>query len=196
MLVAAEGEQPGYALYSYMLFGSSGGSRERFVALARAWKSELQDVGEFAANGVPRAKLNITYFLVNSKEPSTTDAEWLVDQYNYTRARIYLDKLPGSRRADGPYIVSVPQPLGGVDQVRGRFLFQDLSSVPPSLIGPWVREFTNQVAQENYWQPPAMDDMVLKLRTNIEIAAMALPDVKKAAEEWRSILATVIVHQK
>jgi hypothetical protein len=196
VLVGTAVEDPGYGLYSYMLLGSAGGSRERYVALAAAWASTLQDVGEFVANAIPRSRLNVTYLLEEVIAPTPLAAEWLVDHYNYTRARIFLDKFPGSRLGDGPYIVSVPTPLSTASRVSGDFLFQDLSTVPPSLIGPWVKEFVAQAAQENYWQPQAMDQMVLKLRTDIGIAALALPDVKKAASEWNSILATVIVHKK
>jgi hypothetical protein len=179
-----------------MLLGSPGGPRDRYLALAAAWATTLQDVGEFAANGVPRSRLNVTYLLEESVAPTPLVPEWLVDHYNYTRARIFLDKFPGSRLGDGPYIVSVRMPLSTTSRVPGDFLFQDLSSVPPSLIGPWVKEFIAQAAQENYSQPQAMDQMVLKLRTDIGVAALALPDVKKAAGEWNSILATIIVHKQ
>ncbi len=196
MLVGTSTEEPGYSLYSYMLLGSSGGSRDRYIALATAWATTLQDVGEFAANAVPRSRLNVTYLLEVLATPTPLAAEWLVDHYNYVRARIFLDKIPGSRLGDGPYIVSVRTPLSTTSRVSGDFLFQDLSSVPPSLIGPWVKEFIAQAAQENYWQPQAMDQIVLKLRTDIGVAALALPDVKKAAGEWNSILATIIVHKQ
>jgi hypothetical protein len=136
---------------------------------------EIASLEEF----FPRGQLNITYLPLTAPPPVEASAEWVLEHYNYARARVLLRALPGVHR-NGPYIVSVLQPLSGVGVLSGKYLYQDMSSVPPDLVLLWVKEFLNQAAQERFWEEDTARQFVLKLRTNIGRAAKAWPHVQAA----------------
>jgi hypothetical protein len=123
---------------------------------------------------------------------NTPDVDWVVANYDYARAEVLLSKLPGGLLTDGPYVISVLRPLSSVGPDSFRFLYQDLSTVPTTLIIPWLKEFMVQASQDRFWEEPKMSEFVLSLRDGIERIALALPDVKEAASEWKSLLSTVI----
>jgi hypothetical protein len=109
-----------------------------------------------------------------------------VDHYDYARARVLLDSLPGDLR-EGPYLVSVLKPLAST--APREYLFQNLSFVPDDddkLISYWVREFLAQAAQERFWEPRTLDSFVLKLRTTIAVLSFGLQPVQKGLESWVS----------
>ena len=112
------------------------------------------------------------------------DAAWLLKHYDYARARVLLDALPGSRK-EGIYLVSCLKPLIGSSAPP--YLVQDLSTVPtepPDLISWWMREFLNQASQERFWQPRTVELLTLKLRTSIALLATGLPEVRKGVDTW------------
>jgi len=135
---------------------------------------------------VAHARLNITYLPLETAAPESADAAWYLDHYDYARARVLLDFLPGNRR-DGIYLVSSLKPLSGGPNPP--YLLQDFSTLPtepPDLISWWVREFLNQAAQEQFWEPKTMEHFVLNLRTTISVLAIGLPEVQKAVTGWVS----------
>ena len=109
-------------------------------------------------------------------------AEWLLQHYDYARARVFLRLLPGNLRG-GPYIVSTLKPLGLGGDLPDRYLVQDLSSVPPHLVGSWIREFMNQAAQERFWEPKTAAQLTLKLRMTIGILAEGVPEVYASLQQ-------------
>lgn len=131
-------------------------------------------------------KLNITYFPIKSPLPADPTAEWLLDNYDFARARVLLDLLPGSHDA-GPYFVSVLKPLSRTERLSGQYLFQNLSAVPAEpqdLISSWILYFMNQAAQERFGEPKTVELLTLKLRTTISVLATGLPEVKKQLASW------------
>ena len=116
---------------------------------------------------------------------SKPSAEWVLDHYDYARARALLDLVPRTSR-EGPYIVSVLKPLGSGDSIS-QYLFQDFSAVPAGnsdLISWWVREFLNQAAQERFWEPRTAESLVLRLRTTLAILATGFPMVQEGLNSW------------
>jgi hypothetical protein len=184
-LVGEEPEATGFGLYSYLLFGSPPDdiSRERYLQAVRAYLNLIPDMVELEKYLQRPAELNVTYLPLQVAPPNKASAEWVLEHYNYARARIVLRSL-GDTHREGPYIVSSLKPLSGTSTVSDHYLYQDLSSVPPQLISPWVKEFMNQAAQERFWQQRSGEVLVLKMRTTIGILAAGLPDVRKALDEW------------
>jgi hypothetical protein len=184
-LVAGQPETAGYGLYSYLLLGAppSEGSRERYLKAIEAYLSLIPDVASLEEY-VPRGELNISFMPVRGAPAAVVTAQWVVDNYDYARARSVLRVLPGSNR-DGPYIVAAFKPLGGTaSAATGPYLFQDLSSVPPHLAASWVREFLNQAAQERFWEERKGAQLAQRLRATVGIMGAGLPEVRKSLDTW------------
>ncbi len=180
-LLKGQPESAGYGLYNYLLLGSSptDSTRPRYLAVLQAHLRRILDVAKLEEY-VAHARLNITYLPLETAAPDSADAAWYLDPYDYARARVLLDFLPGSRR-DGIYLVSSLKPLSGGPNPP--YLLQDFSTLPtepPDLISWWMREFLNQAAQEQFWEPKTGERFVLRLRTTISVLAIGLPEVQKA----------------
>lgn len=127
-LMKGQRESSGYGLYSYFLLGSppTDSSRARYLKAIQAYLSLIPTVSDLE-DYVSADKLNITYFPVKSPLPPNPTAEWLLDNYDFARARVLLDVLPGAHNA-GPLLcfgfetalrsgtvagsIPVPEPLG------------------------------------------------------------------------------------
>lgn len=187
-LLKGQSEAEGYGLYSYLLLGTAptDSNHERYLKTIEPYLRTIRDVTELQDYFQP-SKLNVAYLPLQIAPLSNPSAEWVLDHYDYARARALLDLLPGNLR-EGPYIVSVLKPLGS-GSLPKQYLFQNLSTVPTTdgnLISWWIREFLNQAAQERFWEAKTAELLVLKLRTTIEVLASGLPEVQKALDSWIS----------
>jgi hypothetical protein len=184
LLVGEKSEAVGYGLYSYVLFATppDDSSRERYTKAAEAYLSLIPDVTALEKY-LKLAELNVTYLPVDADPPHIVSVAWMLQHYNYARALVLLRAVPGRHR-DGPYIISSRSPLAAKPSFTGEYLFQDLTSVPPHLIGAWVKQFLNQAAQEHFWEGNTTERLALKLRTGIGILAIGLPEVQKALNDW------------
>lgn len=183
-LLKDQPEAAGYGLYSYLLLGShpTASTLQRYRLVVQAYLAMIDDVAEFGKQS--RGKLNITYLPLGTAAPKAADAAWVLEHYDYARARLLLDVLPGDRKS-GIYLVSGLKPLSGGPNPP--YLLQDLSTVPTEqtdLISWWMNEFLNQAAQERFWEPKTTELFVLKLRTTITILASGLPEVQHALDKW------------
>ncbi len=106
---------------------------------------------------------------------NATTACTLVSNYDYPRAQKLLSVFADAHM-EGPYIISVTQPLGNALTLPAEYLYQDLSSVPPELIGLWLREFMAQAQEREFWKSRTKELFVLKLRTAISIVSQQIPD--------------------
>lgn len=186
-LLPQEKEHEGYGLYSYLLLGGppSDASRELYLKVVETYLIALPDIikleKHFAAS-----ELNITYLPLDAAPPNITDgkllAKWVLDHYDYARARYLLRKFIGNNR-NGPYLVSALAPLGGPTPLS-HSLFQDLSAVPPRLARSWINEFMNQAAQEHFWETKSLSQLRLKVRSAIAILSMALPEVRNSLDSY------------
>ena len=178
-------EAAGYGLYSYLLLGAppSESSRDRYLKAIDAYLTLVPDVADLEQY-VPRRELNIFYMPVRSVPPPPVTAQWVLDNYDYARARSLLRALPGPNR-DGPYILAAFKPPGGANgSAGGQYLFQDLSSVPPHLAASWVREFLNQAAQERFWEEKTAVQVAQRLRVTVGVMGAGLPEVRKSLDSW------------
>ena len=180
-LPPGQSEAAGYGLYSYLLLGAppSESSRDRYLKAIDAYLTLVPDVADLEQY-VPRRELNIFYMPVRSVPPPPVTAQWVLDNYDYARARSLLRAVPGPNR-DGPYILAAFKPPGGTG---GQYLFQDLSSVPPHLAASWVREFLNQAAQERFWEEKTAVQVAQRLRVTVGIMGAGLPEVRKSLDSW------------
>jgi hypothetical protein len=186
LLQPADRETEGYGLYSYLLLGAppSPEARERYQKAVEAFWTLLPEIVALEKY-VPRAQLNVAYVPVTAAPGARPSAQWILEHYDHPRARSLLRHLPGPHR-DGPYLVSALAPLGGGPPAGGRYLFQDLSSVPPHLAAAWVKEFLNQAAQERFWDERTGARLALRLRLVVGILGEGLPEVRRALDGWIS----------
>lgn len=187
LLLPGRGETPEYGLYSYLLLGSppSDPARERYLKTIGAYWGLIPEIARLEQY-VPRRELNIAYLPVTGAPDRAISAEWLLEKYDYARARSFLRLLPGGNR-EGPYIVSALRPLGDAARgsaLSGQYLLQDLSRVPPHLVASWVKEFLNQAAQERFWEERTGERLALKLRATVGVLGMGLPEVRTALDTW------------
>jgi hypothetical protein len=180
-------EEAGYGLYSYLLLGSppTDASRVRYLMAIEAYLNLILPLDDLQET-VDHKKLNITYLPLKNRVPARPTSQWLLDNYDFGRARVLLDLIGGGYR-EGPYIVSSLRPLSGADALTTKYLFQDLSTVPTDpkdLVSWWIREFQNQAAQERFWTPQSVEILALRIRTTISVLAMGLPEVQKQVAAW------------
>jgi hypothetical protein len=182
-------EPQGFGLYSYLLLTptSSDSVRQRYLAVISAYRNQLIPIDKLAAF-VDSKQLNITFVPVMKAPPAAPSAEWILDHYDYERADQLLQPLSQKHFSEGPYLVSVLNPLTQDPHPdRSQMLFQDLSHVPvqpADLIGWWIREFMEQAAQQRFWDAKTADMLALNLRTAISVLASGLPDVQKGIASW------------
>lgn len=186
LLVAGEPEASGYGLYSYLLLGARpvDDSRKRVLEAIEVYWGLVPEISRLEQY-VPRQQLNVAYLPVRNLPESRISAAKVLETYDYARARSILRFVPGATR-EGPYILSTLKPIGvaGAASPLERYLFQDLSRVPPHLVASWVKEFLSQAAQERFWEVRTVEGLGLKLRVTVGVLADALPEVRKALDTW------------
>lgn len=177
MLLPGKKEAANFGLYSYMLLGSKPNSsnQERFEVFLKAFTDTVVSYDRLNEQLSP-AQLNIAYIPVLDDPPARFEVSWILDHYDYHRARLLLDKIDGEHVGDGPYIISTDHPLEGSGHQPDKFLFQDLSTVPVSIVKFWVNQFRIQTAQAR-WDHATLSGVALQIRTGIEIAAVAYPEI-------------------
>ncbi len=187
LLTPDQNESEGYGLYSYVLLGTppTEHARAQYLETVRAYLQLIVDITRLVEY-VPHRELNVTYMPVTQppagQSVAKASAEWLLQHYDYARARVLLHALPGNLRG-GPYIVSTLKPLDVAGNMPDRYLLQDLSSVLPHLISLWIKEFMNQAAQERFWEPKTAARLTLKLRTTIGVLAEGLPELHASLQQ-------------
>lgn len=178
-------EEPGFGLYSYLLFGShpaSAAEREKYLEAIRIYLTTIDTV-EAVVKYTPKASINITYLPLTEEPPPDPSAEWVLDHYDFARAFWLLGKVKTGLN-NGPYIISVAQPLTTSESPIGHHLFFDLSYAPTNVVPYCVKGFMNQATEEDFWEPDKADRWLLRLRTSIAIAATAVPDISGSLKEW------------
>ena len=186
LLLKNRAERKGYGLYSYLLLGRppDGADTERFRKFIETYINEIWKVKQHESY-LDSSELNATYLPVNAlpADPDKLSADWVLENYDYSRAQFLLSGLPANHTA-GPFIVSSLHPLPGRGPITGHYLFEDLSTVPVSALPFWVQQFMRQTSQQKFWDTKTVDAVALRLRTAIAIAAAGLPDVRNAVASW------------
>jgi hypothetical protein len=180
-------EGRGYGLYSYLLLGAAPveSNRQRYVETVAAYLRLVPRMEELKRN-IRLLEINATYLPLQIAAPKDVSVTWVLEHYDYGRARAILRLIPGGAR-EGPYFVSSNAPLTGADAIPAHHLLQDLSAVPvvpKDLPAWWVREFMSQSAQERYWDAANLEQFTLKLRTTLAILSVGLPEVQASIKDW------------
>jgi hypothetical protein len=187
LLMRGRAEQRGYGLYSYVLLGArpTDQSRARYLSALEAYVTSAERISALTAAGIAARQLNATYVPV-TRLPGPQErppAQWLLDSYDYARAREILTSMPGDYRGDGPYIISTLAPLSGRAAFPNEYLYQDLSIVAPRVVRAYAQAFFNQAAQPRFWEPRTAARLSLGLRTTLAAAADGLPQVQAAVKD-------------
>ena len=212
-LNAKKTEACGYGLYSYLLLGSApnDSNRERYQRTVAAFLRFVPDIKDLESTQLPQRSLNVAYIPL-IEEPLPVDiqlieakgdsprigelADWVILNYDYARARALLNAVPGGPHSAGPYFVSTIKPLSEVSSISEHYLYQDLSTVPPSIIDPWVREFIHQAGQERFWESRNVAQFALTLRKALAELTQASSEASRAWPQAKRELEKLISYKK
>jgi len=208
-LIGAEPEGQGkpYGLYSYLLLGSRPTPKSEFetrcLRAIEAYLRAVPNIHRLERDAkIDRSKLNITYLPVSVLPPdrpkdapsdwAEQTARWILanDNYNYARARAFLQRIEGNHR-EGPYLVSYFAPLSQTTAVSDKVLFHDLSGKPPELVRKWVDTALNQAAQERYWEPAKADLWKVRVATALVVMGKSVGLTRDAMADWIKWVAVV-----
>jgi hypothetical protein len=186
ILPTVEQAPAGYGLYSYLLLGaqpSGDESRRRFISAIEAWWSLAPDLVQLDRY-LDKKQLNAFLLPVLTRPSTAVSAAALLDQYDYARAKALL-RTTGRSGNYGLYFVSSLKPLS--ERAEGPYLVQDLSSIPPSLVVAWTKEFLNQSAQERFWEERTLPMLGLRMRTTVRVLAGGLGEIASAWISWGDV---------
>jgi hypothetical protein len=158
ILTSQSAEQPGYAMYTYILFGRRTAmlddeTRERYQSLLDGIVSMMPPV--IAPQGFPKEESNI-FLIPYSDKPSMP---LLLSKYNsdlamncIARLRTGMHRNPdiairfGSR--PGPFLVSAYQPLGN-KQASIAMLYADLSDTEPVAMREFIAAYKARIERKS-----------------------------------------------
>ncbi len=180
-LTRGSDEVPGFSLYSYFLLGSrpTHSTRPRYLMAIAALLGRVPHVEKLTDVGCELTGLNVTYIPVLEPPPAGIDERWVLDNYDFERARILLASFPGRHRR-GPYIFSVESPLGGLGTPASRHLKQDLSSCSTRLLDAWITVYLDQASRRDFDRPDRMQILRVGIRDGIARAAEQVEGVTVA----------------
>lgn len=199
--MSSQHEKPGYGLYSYLLWWSAptDQNRSRYLSVISAFLSitpvEVEEgaVPAVDAQGHPAPavdvvrpqNLNVAYIPVTAPPPQGVTAQWVLDHYDVTRARLLLHRIPKSLHS-GPYIVSVLHPLQRPLAASDHVLFQNLSSpaITDELAAGWIQQFQIQASKQQFWRSNMMMSFVLNVRGQVGQLAQDIPSAKAGLATW------------
>jgi len=178
LLVENEPEAPGFGLYSYLLFGSrpSEATRALYVSVIKASLDKIEPVDRKIEAGYKPGQLNLYSVLLYAQPPADISTEalpnWVLDNYNFSRAERILGAVPANERGTGIYILSVlSRPLDVTRTLDAPHLWQDLSHADPAIAAAWIQYFLDQAAKDKPWEENMGEKLALDLRNYIEQAA-------------------------
>jgi hypothetical protein len=191
-LAGADSEEPGYGLYSYLLFGTAPGSedeKQRDLAVIQAFVKLLNDVSDLQSQpGMTKSDINVTYLLVADRPPEKLPSpDWILSHYDFPRAKVLL-RVFNRDVFGGPYVASSLTPLSQSDAAPEHYLWQDMSHVPAALAGSWEEEFERRARKSDFWALDKRNQEILGLRDFISNAATGLAAVNIASADFKTML--------
>jgi len=160
-LTKFDGEQQGYGMYTYVLFGRNVGTEAPALPrdVATRYQALLDAIESFTATrdaakqaDIPKQTINLFYIPVKDTARRPT-----LDSYNSTLATVYLSVARGGIAADrrfapkidtgaGPFLISSLRPLNQV-RTPAPMLFADLSATNPAAMGEVVAAYKQRLSQ-------------------------------------------------
>ncbi len=189
LLPTGVAEEPGFGLYSYLLFGENENrqNRDRYLAILRQALVEVSSLAGILANKPDLRRINVLYIPVRSaievdESAPAKAAESILKDYDFPRAQLLLASI-GDRYQQGPYFVSRLAPIRMGTGVPRPYLFQDMTRADPGLASDWVRRFLQQAAREEPWSESGVESFALRFRNEIQVlATFAVPVSWKASQ--------------
>lgn len=177
-------EEPGFGLYSYLLFPVPPGDDEekaRYLKTLESCLRMMQGVEEHLARHRRPSELNATHIPVTAVPKHHKDLEqWatsVLDLYDYATAQKLLDRLDNTYRR-GPYLVSVvKQSLSNGATPAQLHVLQDFTGKVPELVSQFVDLFTYRAAQQRTWTEESLQSFRLNLRNLVAVAGKVGPGV-------------------
>jgi hypothetical protein len=192
-LLSHDPEEPGYGLYSYLLFSSAPASddeKKRDLAVIQAFVDLLNDVSDLQSNGIGKGQINVTYLLVTeAPRDRVPPADWVLSHYDFPRAKVLL-RIFHRNVLGGPYVASALTPISRSAIAPDHHLWQDMTHVPAAVAASWEKEFERRATRPEFWAPDTRDQALLALRDFISNSASGLTAVDAASASFKSMLAT------
>ncbi|MDP1708348.1 MAG: hypothetical protein Q8L89_04710 [Gammaproteobacteria bacterium] len=200
LLAAFDSERPGYAVYTYVLFGRRVGAQapslshdvaQRYQALLAAIESSTSTASELEAANIPKDETNLFNIpAISTDAPPTLDnyASGLALQYRSMALGAFRDedKFRGMlSHGAGPFLISVLRPL---NQVRSPepLLFADLSAHNPAAMREVVAAYKQRINRSLPDRVESFESLRLDLLTLILDADNHVKLVKDAVADWRN----------
>ncbi len=148
-------------LYNYLLI-SSPANRPLIASALGAWLALNPSVASLRGFLKPGERISLT-LPVLEKPTTTLDPDWILQHYDFARARTFLAKaVPNSK--PGIYILSSLLPLS---KSKPPYLIEDLSAATPALAAQWVEAFINEAAQEHSWNTSSIASLADQMRATL-----------------------------
>jgi hypothetical protein len=169
-------ERPGYGAYSYVLVPKEPTADERYVALLTAYLALPPDEpNAVSGSATPLQRRNLTYAPVRRTSSPAGGADWLIKNYDVSRAAMLLDsQCLGDA---GPYILIATTPLslepaGGCGR-KGNgqpvdLAVLDLSRAPKESMRPWLDYFVRESQKPEDWSRRKVEWLLLKLHDHLD----------------------------
>ncbi len=174
-----------YGAYTYLLLPEmppDAQTRERYLAALSAWQKLVPAIGKLE-NYYKKSQLNVTYVPVTTRKGLQEKADWLFDNYDYSRAKLILHKFPNETER-GPYLISSTQPLTYGNPRAHETLIQNLSAVPATMVAYWIESFLRQASQDQFWLAPARVSFALRMRTLLETTGQGIEPIATAFTDF------------
>jgi hypothetical protein len=189
-LVKTQAEEPGFGMYSYLLFSvpPTEATKPLYLATIRSSVEMIQTKAR-EQSVFRRDQLNLYLIPVDANPPDITDSaklsEWVLEHYFYPRAQQLLGLIP--MHGIGPYLLSTVGrfPQLSATSLAPPYLLQNLTGVEPAIVPAWIGYFLRQSVKDEPWKESMGEKFALELRTYIESAAVqtkvAVPAMATAA---------------
>ncbi len=189
-----EKEDPGYGLYTYILFAREPQNEDQRKAYIKILTKYLSFTSVKDAPGyIGKEGINITYLpLKKEAKGMTLSPEIIIDKlYNYVHARMLLKKVDPKYRY-GPYIISYEKPIGlEKRKITGKYGFQNMTGVESELANLWVDSFLSQIEKTNYWEEDKLNEFILELRNFLLVTGKGMYEIASSIEKLEEIIKVV-----
>jgi hypothetical protein len=192
-LVGSAGEESGFGLYSYLLLGSAPASdamRRQYLSVVEEYLKLLTEVGSLEGSGLPKNELNVTYLLLTERPTVRQPTpDWVLDHYNFARAKAILAISGRNDMLTGPYLISALVPMSHLTRPPSHLLLQDMSHCTSDVAASWIEEFERRAGQAEFWKDDTRNQAILGLRTFVSNAAAGLVAVGQSTTDFKKLVA-------
>jgi hypothetical protein len=192
-LVGNANEENGFGLYSYLLLGSAPASnamKEQYLSVIEEYLKLLAEVSSLERAGLPRNELNVTYLLLTERPTMTQPTpDWVLNHYNFARAKALLAIAGRNDLLTGPYLISALMPMSHLNAPPSHLLLQDMSYCTSDVAASWIEEFERRAGQAEFWKEDRRNQAILDLRTFVSHAATGLTTVGQSAADFKKLAA-------